>query len=169
MKLIFKIALVVLSFISISSQNSYNEIEYRQRIISKYDHSFTFFSVKFIRDKGIQAKYQEGIAEFSIDPDNFDLIDETGDEGLVTLELTNEELGLNPIDKLFDKFDKIEFPEETDFTDSMFPDFPIWHIIVDGTDYKSNVNTDFYDEINEIVNIKKIKKHVYKLAKESNN
>ena len=42
----------------------------------------------------------------------------------------------------------------------MFPDFPMWHIIVDGKDYQSNVNTDFYDKINELINIKKIEEYV---------
>ena len=164
MNSLYKVILSFLLFALISS-NSYNEIEFRQRILSKYDKSFTLFSIKFIREKGIEAQYQEGVAEFEIKPD-FSLEDKTDKEGLKTFELTAEELDLMPINDLFDAFDKIEFPEETDFSDSMFPDFPIWHIIVDGKDYKSNVNTDFYDKFNDLVNIKKIRKHVSKVAKE---
>ena len=161
-----KYILVILSFISMTSQNCYKEIEYRQRIISKYDKSFTLFSVKFIKDKGIQAQYQKGVAKFEIDPDTFSLVDKTGDEGLKTFELTSEELGLKPVNELFEVFDKIAFPEETNFSNAMYPDFPIWHIIVDGKDYQSNVNTEFYDKINELVNIKKIEEYVLKIAKE---
>ena len=159
MKLLFILSLLVLSFIN---SQEIKEIEYRQKIVSKYDKSFTLFSVKFIREKGIQAKYQEGISKIEIDPDTLEMIDKSGVEGLKTFELTNEELGLKPIKELFEEFDKIEFPEETKFSSSLFPDFPIWHIIVDGKDYESNINTDFYDKFNEIVQIKKIEKHVIK-------
>ena len=159
MKLLFILSLLILSFIN---SQEIKEIEYRQKIVSKYDKSFTLFSVKFIREKGIQAKYQEGISKIEIDPDTLEMIDKSGVEGLKTFELTNEELGLKPIKELFEEFDKIEFPEETKFSSSLFPDFPIWHIIVDGKDYESNINTDFYDKFNEIVQIKKIEKHVIK-------
>ena len=159
MKLLFILSLLVLSFIN---SQEIKEIEYRQKIVSKYDKSFTLFSVKFIREKGIQAKYQEGISKIEIDPDTLEMIDKSGVEGLKTFELTNEELGLKPIKELFEEFDKIEFPEETKFSSSLFPDFPIWHIIVDGKDYESNINTDFYDKFNEIFQIKKLEKHVIK-------
>ena len=46
---------------------------------------------------------------------------------------------------------------------SKLPDFPIWNIIADGKDYQSNKNTDFYDKFNELVQIKKIKKHVIEM------
>ena len=167
MKLLYKIFLTILSFILMTSQKSYKEIEYRQRIISKYDKSFTLFSVKFTRDKGIQAQYQEGTAKFEIDPNTFSLIDKTGTEGLKTFDLTSEELGLKSINELFAAFDKIEFPEETNFSSAMYPDFPIWHIIVDGKDYQSNINTEFYDKINELINIKRIQEYVVKKAKEN--
>lgn len=167
MKLLNKIFLTILSFILMTSQKSYKEIEYRQRIISKYDKSFTLFSVKFTRDKDIQAQYQEGTAKFEIDPNTFSLIDKTGTEGLKTFDLTSEELGLKSINELFAAFDKIEFPEETNFSSAMYPDFPIWHIIVDGKDYQSNINTEFYDKINELINIKRIQEYVVKKAKEN--
>ena len=162
MKVLLKIILSILVFSFISSQQSFKEIEYRQKIVSKYDKQFTLFSVKFIRDKGIQAQYQKGISKIEFDPDTSSFVDKTGDEGLKTFELTNEELDLKPINELFEEFDKIEFPEETNFSSSLFPDFPIWHIIVDGKDYQSNINTDFYDKFNELVQIKKIEKHVIK-------
>ena len=143
-----------------SSQASFKEIEYHQKIMSKYDKSFTFFSIKFNREKGIQAQYQKAKSKMVIDPSTFSFIDKTGNEGLKTFELTNEELGLMPIKELFEKFDKIEFPEETDFSSALYPDFPIWHIIVDGKDYQSNVNTNFYDKFNDLVQIKNIKEYV---------
>ena len=163
MKVLLKIILSILVFSFICSQEPIKEIEYRQKIISKYDKKFTLFSVKFIREKGIQALYQEGVSKIEIDPDTLNVVDKVGNEGLLTFELTTEELGLKPINELFEGFDEIEFPEETDFTSSMFPDFPIWHIIVDGKDYQSNKNTDFYDKFNELVQIKKTEKHITKM------
>ena len=139
----------------------YKEIEYRQKIVSKYNKSFTLISIKFIRDKkGVQAQYQKGKVVQEIDPNTFSFIDKTSNEGLKNYELTNEELGLASTEELFKSFDKIDFPEQTNFSNSMFPDFPIWHIIVDGKDYQSNVNTEFYDKINELINIKKIEEYV---------
>ena len=62
--------------------------------------------------------------------------------------------------EIINNFDKIIFPEQTKFSTALYPDFPIWHIIVDGKDYESNVNTDFYDKFNELVNIKKLEEYV---------
>ena len=136
------------------------EIEYKQKKVSKFNKSFTLFSVKFNRETGIQAQYQKGIAKYEIDPSTFSLVDKTGNEGLKSFNLTNEELGLKPTEELFTNFEKIEFPQETNFDNSMHPDFPIWHIIVDGKDYHSNVNTDFYNKFNNLVNIKEIQNYV---------
>ena len=158
MKLLLSIFITILSFTLIASK--YNEIEYRQRIVSKYNKSFTLVSVKFIREKGIQAKYQKGVVKFEIDPNTFSLVDKTGNEGLKTFELTTDELGLPSLKELFKNFDKIIFPEQTKFSTALYPDFPIWHIIVDGKDYESNVNTEFYDKFNELVNIKKLEEYV---------
>ena len=138
------------------------EIEYRQKIVSKYDKSFSLFSLKLNKETGIQAQYQEGVAKYEIDPETLSLVDKTGLEGLKTFELTNDELGLMPNKELFKNFDKIEFPEKTDFRNSLYPDFPIWHLIVDGKDYQSNINTEFYDRFIELVNVKEIKDYVVK-------
>ena len=135
-----------------SSPNKFNEIEYRQRIISKYDKSFTFISIKFSLKDKIKAQYQKGKAKFEIDPNTFSFVDKTGTEGLKNFELTNEEL--------FKNFNEIIFPVENDFRNAMFPDFPIWHIIVNGKDYQGNVNTEFYNKFNSIINIKKIEEYV---------
>ena len=158
MKLLFNIFITILSFTFMASK--YNEIEYRQRIVSKYDKSFTLVSFKFNRENGIQAQYQKGKAVFEIDPNTFSFVDKTGTEGLKTFVLTTEELGLSPLNELFDNFDKIEFPEQTNFSSALYPDFPIWHIIVDGKDYQSNINTDFYNKFNDLVNIKKLEQYV---------
>ena len=163
MKVLLKIILTILIFSFISSQQSFKEIEYRQKIVSKYDKHFTLFSLKFIRDKGIQAQYQKGISKIEFDPDTSLFVDKTGDEGLKTFELTNEELGLEQTKELFKSFDKIEFPEETEFINSMFIDFPEWHLIVDGKDYKSNVKPEFYNEFNDLVNIKEVRDYVINL------
>ena len=162
MKLLYKIVLTILSLTFMTAQPPFKEIEYRQRIVSKYDKSFTLFSVKFIKDQGIEALYQKGKLVMEIDPDTLSFVDKTGNEGLKTFKLTSEELTLMPINELFENFDKIKFPEETNFSTALFPDFPIWHIIVDGKDYQSNVNTEFYDKINDLVNIKYIEEYVIK-------
>ena len=155
------ILLTLLYIIMSSSGNNYSEIEYKQRIISKYNKSLTFISFKFsIKEKGIKAQYQKTKAKFEIDPNTFSFVDKTGDEGLKNFDLTYEELGFNKNEDLFKLFNNIIFPEETDFRTAQFPDFPIWHIIVDGKDYQGNVNTQFYDKFNNIVNIKKIEEYV---------
>ena len=143
-----------------TSSNNFTEIEYRQKIISKYDKSFTFISIKFSLKNKIKAQYQKGKAKFEIDPNTFSFVDKTGTEGLKNFELTNEELGLKQNEELFKNFNEIIFPVENDFRNAMFPDFPIWHIIVNGIDYQGNVNTEFYDKFNNIVNIKKIEAYV---------
>ena len=164
MKLLSLNILILLSlvYLIMSSGNNYSEIEYRQRIISKYNKSLTFISFKFSKkEKGIiKAQYQKGKAKFEIDPNTFTFVDKTGDEGLKNFNLTYEEIGFNKNEDLFKLFDEIIFPEETDFRNSKYPDFPIWHIVVDGKDYQGNVNTEFYDKFNNIVNIKKIEAYV---------
>ena len=165
MKFLYLNFLIILSLIYIimSSGNNFSEIEYRQRIISKYDKSLTFISVKFSKnEEKIKAQYQKGKAKFEIDSDTFSLVDKTGTEGLKEFELTNEELELKTIKELFVKFNLIEFPEETDFRNAQFPDFPIWHIIIDGKDYQGNVNTEFYNKFDNLINIKKVEEYIIK-------
>ena len=146
-----------------SSGNNFSEIEYRQRIISKYDKSLTFISVKFSRkNEKIISQYQKCKAKFEIDPNTFSFVDKTGTEGLKEFELSYGELGLEKNEVLFKKFDSIEFPEETDFRTAQFPDFPIWHIIVDGKDYQGNVNTEFYNKFDNLINIKKVEEYIIK-------
>ena len=155
--------LVCLSFSFISSLERIQEIEYMEKVTSKYNKNFTYFSIKFDRKEGIIAKYQRGIRKYEIDGDTLELIDLTGDEGLKTFELTNEELGLKQNKELFKYFDKMDFPEETEFFNPMFIYFPEWHIIVDGKDYKSNVKTEFYLEFNDLVNIEEVRDYVINL------
>ena len=154
--LIFVLAILSISFITCK----YNEIEYRQRIVSKYDKSFTLFSIKFKRDSGISADYQKGKLEYEIDPETMSLKEKVTNSQLKSFKFSNQELGLMEAKELFKNFDKIEFPEETDFTTALYPDFPIWHIIVDGKDYQSNVDTEFSRKIDDLINIRKIKEYV---------
>ena len=156
---------IIISLINMSSPSSsgkYNEIEYRQRIISKYNKSLTLFSIKFIKSKNIiEAIYQKGFAKFEIDPNTFSLIDKTTEEGLKKFELSYDELSLMPKEELFKNFDKINFPKDNNnYNNAEFPDFPIWHIIVDGKDYQGNVDTDFYIKFNNLIDIKKIENYV---------
>ena len=157
MKLLtFVLAVLSISFITCK----YNEIEYRQRIVSKYDKSFTLFSIKFKRDSGISADYQKGKLEYEIDPETMSLKEKVTNSQLKSFKFSNQELGLMEAKELFKNFDKIEFPEETDFTTALYPDFPIWHIIVDGKDYQSNVDTEFSRKLDDLINIRKIKEYV---------
>ena len=157
MKLLaFVLAILSISFITCK----YNEIEYRQRIVSKYDKSFTSFSIVFKRESGIRANYEKGKLEYEIDPETMSLKEKVTSNQFKSFRLSNEELGLMESKELFKNFDKIEFPEETDFTTALYPDFPIWHIIVDGKDYKSNVDTDFSKKLDDLINIRKIKEYV---------
>ena len=157
MKLLtFVLAILSISFITCK----YNEIEYRQRIVSKYDKSFTLFSIKFKRDSGISADYQKGKLEYEIDPETMSLKEKVTNSQLKSYKFSNQELGLMEAKELFKNFDKIEFPEETDFTTALYPDFPIWHIIVDGKDYQSNVDTEFSRKLDDLINIRKIKEYV---------
>ena len=157
MKLLtFVLAILSISFITCK----YNEIEYRQRIVSKYDKSFTLFSIKFKRDSGISADYQKGKLEYEIDPETMSLKEKVTNSQLKSFKFSNQELGLMEAKELFKNFDKIEFPEETDFTTDLYPDFPIWHIIVDGKDYQSNVDTEFSRKLDDLINIRKIKEYV---------
>ena len=149
--------LIILLFINKIMSSKYSEIEYRQKIISKYDKSFTLFSIKFSKNSDkIKSEYQKGIAKFEIDPNTFSFVDKTGEEGKKFFEFSYEELGLKPHDELFKNLESINFPENTDFRTAEFPDFPTWHIIVDGKDYQSNVNTEFYNKFIDFVDIKKI-------------
>ena len=156
-----KLFTFVLAILSISFMTcKYNEIEYRQRIVSKYDKSFTSFSIVFKRERGIRANYEKGKLEYEIDPETMSLKEKVTSNQFKSFRLSNEELGLMESKELFKNFDKIEFPEETDFTTALYPDFPIWHIIVDGKDYKSNVDTDFSRKLDDLINIRKIKEYV---------
>ena len=155
----------VLAILSISFMTcSYNEIEYRQRIVSKYDKTFTSFSIVFRRQSGIRAIYEKGKLEYEIDPETMSLKEKVTNNKYNSFKLSNEELGLMETKELFKNFDKIEFPEETDFTSALYPDFPIWHIIVDGKDYQSNVDTDFSKKLDDLINIRKIKEYVINKA-----
>jgi len=156
-----KLLSFVLAILSISFMTcKYNEIEYRQRIVSKYDKSFTLFSIVFNRDSGIRASYEKGKLEYEIDPETMSLKEKVTNNQLKSFKLSNTELELMDGKELFKNFDKIEFPEETDFTTALYPDFPIWHIIVDGKDYQSNVDTDFSRKVDDLINIRKIKEYV---------
>ena len=165
MKFLYLNFLIILSkiYIIMSSGNNFSEIEYRQRIISKYDKSLTFISVKFSRkNEKIISKYQKCKAKFEIDPNTFSFVDKTGTEGLKEFELSYGELGLEKKEELFKKFNLMEFPGETDFRNAQFPDFPIWHIIIDGKDYQGNVNTEFYNKFDNLINIKKVEEYIIK-------
>ena len=136
-------------FLLFSTFNSIEEIEYRitnafiGRILNR-------FSVKFNKISGIKAEYEE--MEPNYENGNIS-------KGKKIYNITNEELGLPNNKELFKLFDKIDFPEETDWSDRNLFDVPFWHLIVDGKDYYSNVGTEFMSKFQEIVNIGDIRKY----------
>ena len=134
---------IIFIFLLFSSLNSIEEIEYRivhafiGRVIDR-------FSVKFNRVNGIKAEYEE--MENNNDIGNIS-------KGKKIYNITNEELGLPNIKELFKLFNKINFPNETNWVDNRLFDVPYWHLIVDGKDYYSNVGTEFMSKFQEIVNV----------------
>ena len=141
-----KMKIIFLIFLLFSLFNSIDEIEYRivHRIIAKV---LDRFSVKFNRMEGIIAEYEE-MGDIVDDKDNM-----PKSKGKKVYNLTSEELGLPSIKELFKQFNKINFPNETDWTDKGLFDVPFWHLIVDGKDYYSNVGTDFMTKFQKIINI----------------
>ena len=70
--------------------------------------------------------------------------------------------------ELFKNFNKINFPNETDWAEMIFDVFD-WHLIVDGKDYYSNVRTEFYDKFDDLVDINHIREYVENLYYNKNN
>ena len=134
---------LIFIFLLFSTFNSIEEIEYR--IVHAFiGRVLDRFSVKFNKINGIKAEYEE--MEENHDNGNIS-------KGKKIYNITTEELGLPTIKELFKLFDKIDFPEETNWNDRNLFDVPIWHLIVDGKDYHSNVGTEFMSKFQEIVNI----------------
>ena len=140
-----KIFIIFLLFFSL---NCIEEIEYRivHRIIARV---LDKFSVKFNKTTGITAEYEEYTSINEID----ETLEGPTSKGKKLYNLTSEDLGLPSLKDLFKLFNKISFPEETNWTDKFLYDIPIWHLIVDGKDYYSNVGTEFKAKFNEIVNV----------------
>ena len=136
---------IFLIFILFSCFNSIDEIKYslaRGRLGRLIDR----FSVTFNRLSGIQAEYGEA--------NNFNVEKEHK-----VYNLTTEELGLKSLKDLFKLFNKIKFPEKTNWRDSKLFDKPIWHLYVDGKDYSSNRGTEFLQQFDNIVNLTNIKEY----------
>ena len=141
MKKIFLIFLLFSLFYSI------DEIEYR-RVTAFIGRILNIFSLKFNRINGITAEYEE------MEKDVITI--ENISKGKKIYNFTTEELGLPNLKELFKQFNKINFPNETNWVDKQLFDVPYWHLIVDGKDYYSNVGTYFMDKFQEIVNIYEI-------------
>ena len=137
MKNIYKIVLIFAVF---SSFNSIDEIKY-----SFYKRFIESFSVTFNKISGIQAEYLK-----------IHFFDEGISKGTKIYNLTTEELGLPSLKELFKLFNKIDFPEETDWTDESLVDVPFWNLYVDEKRYYSNVGTEFLEEFDNIVNLNNI-------------
>ena len=150
MKNIITIFLILILF---SSLNSIDQIEYylSRRFIGRLIDSF---SVKFNRFTGIYAEYLEARNNLNEEEE-----EEEEPKGLKTYNITTDELGLPPLKELFKLFNKINFPNETDWMHKRLFDVPVWHLIVDDKDYYSNRGTEFLEKFDEIVNITNIKEY----------
>ena len=137
-------------FLLFSTFNSIEEIEYK--IASGFiSRIYVSFSVTFNRNKGIKAEYEKiGTLDDDI---NYK------PKGKKEYNLTNEELGLPNMKELFKLFDKINFPEKTDWTFEGLFDVPVWNLIVDGKNYHSNIGTDFLYEFKDIINVNAIESY----------
>ena len=112
------------------------------------------FSVTFNRYEGIQAEYEKA-------PNRNDFEEEELKVKKI-YNLTCEELDLPQLKELFKLFNKIDFPNETNWMDTKLFDVPIWHLYVDGKDYHSNRGTEFLAEFSYIVNLTNIKEYCIK-------
>ena len=136
---------IFLILILFSCFNSIDEIKYslaRGRLGRLIDR----FSVTFHRLSGIQAEY--------VETNNFNV-----EKEYKIYNLTNKELGLPSLKELFKLFNKINFPEQTNWRDPKLFDVPIWHLYVDGKDYSSNRGTSFLLDFDRIVNLTNIKEY----------
>ena len=134
-------------FALFSSFNSIDEIRYaiNRGFLGRLIDTF---SVTFNRFSGIQAEYSE-VNSFNIE--------ESKEKKIYNL--TTEELGLPSLKELFKLFNKIDFPEETNWMQTKLYDVPIWHLYVDDKDYYSNRRTEFLEEFDYIVNLTNIKEY----------
>ena len=137
----------ILVLILFSCFNSIDEIKYRLSR-GRFGKLIDSFTVTFNKNTGIQAEYLEGTK------DSTDTL-----KGKKTYELTTEDLGLPSLKELFKLFNKIDFPEETNWMEPKLFDVPIWHLYVDDKDYHSNKKTDFLEEFSKIVNLDDIKEY----------
>ena len=138
---------IILVLALLSCFCSIDEITYRlnRGFLGRFIDSF---SVTFNRFSGIKAEYLEA-PRFNTEEA----------KGKKDYNLTCEDLGLPPLKELFKLFNKIKFPEETNWKDAKLFDVPIWHLIVDDKDYYSNRGTDFLTKFLDLVNITNIKEY----------
>ena len=142
---------VFLLFFLFLSLNSIEVIEYKM-INHFLGQVIDIFSVKFNRNKGITAEYEEMEEEDYVDY-------HVSSKGKQNYNITNEEFGLPPMKALFKLFNNIKFPNETNWVNNHLCDIPYWHLIVDGKDYFSNVGTEYFDKFKKIVNLNDIKEY----------
>ena len=149
---------ILFIFLLFSTFNSYEEIQY-SIVTGLLGPVHDSFSVTFNKNNGIKAQYEK-VGSFGED--------DYKPKGKKEFNLTNEELGLPNMKELFKLFDKIDFPEKTDWTDNGLFDVPVWNLIVDGKKYYSNVGTEFMSKFKEIVNLNEIKSYCVNLYNSDN-
>ena len=138
---------ILIIFVLFLSCNSIEEIKYslNRGFLGRFIDGF---SVKFNKT-GIEAEYIEAPKEYNI---------EEGSKGRKIYNLIPEDLGLPPLKELFKLFNKIDFPEETNWMEKIY-DVPIWHLYVDDKDYTSNRGTEFLEKFDDIVNLTNIREY----------
>ena len=144
---------IFILFVLFTSLCSIDEIKY---VLNRgfLGRSMDRFLVRFNRQEGIQAEYEETPI-----PGRNDFEEERKRIGKKLYNLTCEELGLPSLKELFKLFNKIDFPNETDWMDTGLFDVPVWYLYVDDKDYHSNVGTKFLEEFSNIVNLTNIRQY----------
>ena len=141
-----KIFLILILF---SSLYSIDEIKY-SIVVGALSRVTDSFSVRFNKKEGIKAEYEQLRNDFDISQKR---------KGKKLYNLTCEELGLPSLKTLFKQFDKIKFPNETNWTIEGLFDVPTWNLYVDDKHYYSNGRTEFLEDFSNIVNLTNIKRY----------
>ena len=149
----FKLPFLISLFLSISLVSSFDEIEY------VYNKGFlgrmiSHFLVRFNKETGIYAEFQRYNA--------FPVKNGTvkSNNKLETYNIPNELLNILPNKELFEKLNKIQFPENEDCSNHKLYDVPFWRLNVNGKSYYGNVGADFMTEFTELVKLNEIRDYV---------
>ena len=145
-----KLPFLISLFLLISQASSFDEIVYllnRGFLGRKIDH----FLVRFNKETGIYAEFERYKQP---------TVTEGVKSELKAYNISNELFNILPNEELFEKLNKITFPENEDCSDHNLLDVPYWRLIVNGKNYYGNVGTDFMEEFWDLVKLSEIKEYV---------